>query len=141
MPRPHASTPAPRARGCDSRLSRDARRARDGSPCCRPSAQARTALCPSVRPRFFGIGQTICHDLRVTSLAAALVLGLALFPVVLVFGPVYFPWSLLVLATVGALVGLLIAPERVHTRLLHALGLAALMVAVVLGVFGATSNL
>jgi len=77
----------------------------------------------------------------VASLIVAVVLGLALFPVVLVFGPVYFPWSLLVLAAVGAVVGLVIPPERARSRLLHALGLALLMVAVVLGVFRVTSNL
>ena len=65
--------------------------------------------------------------------------GLAAFPVVLVFGPVYFPWSLLVLACFGGVVGLSIVP-RAHSRLLRALGFATLMAAVVLGVFTLTSN-
>lgn len=66
--------------------------------------------------------------------------GLAAFPVVLVFGPVYFPWSLLVLACFGGVVGLSIPPRAQRSGLLRALGLAAIMVAVVLGVFMLTSN-
>jgi hypothetical protein len=76
----------------------------------------------------------------VTSIALAVLFGLASFPVVLVFGPVYFPWSLLVLACFGGVVGLSIVPRARRSGLLRALGLAVLMVAVVLCVFTLTSN-
>jgi hypothetical protein len=76
----------------------------------------------------------------VTSIALAVLFGLAAFPVVLVFGPVYFPWSLLLLACFGGVVGLSIVPRAQRPGFLRALGLAALMVVVVLGVFALTSN-
>jgi len=76
----------------------------------------------------------------VTSIALAALLGLAAFPLVLVFRPVYFPWSLLVLASLGGVVGLSTAPRDSRPRWLRALGLAVLMVAVVLGVLTVSAN-
>ena len=73
------------------------------------------------------------------AIALAVLLGVVAFPVVLVFGPVYFPWSLLVLAALGCAVGLAIPPRG--QRFLRALGLAVVMVAVVFGVFVLTSNI
>lgn len=74
------------------------------------------------------------------SVALALVLGTAAFPLVLVFGPVYFPWTLLVLACFGGVVGLSIAPRGQRSDLPRAFGLAVLLVAAVLGVM-TTSNM
>jgi hypothetical protein len=76
----------------------------------------------------------------VISLALAALLGLAAFPLVLVFGPVYFPWTFLLLACFGGAVGLSVSPGGVRSRLLRSLGLATLMVAVVLGARLLTSN-
>ncbi len=73
------------------------------------------------------------------AIALAVLLGLVAFPVVLVFGPVYFPWSLLVLAAPGGAVGLAISLRG--QRFLRALGLAVVMAAVVFGVFVLTSNI
>lgn len=73
------------------------------------------------------------------AIALAVLLGVVAFPVVLVFGPVYFPWSLLVLAALGGAVGLAIPPRG--QRFLRALGSAVVMVAVVFGVFVLTSNI
>jgi hypothetical protein len=77
----------------------------------------------------------------VISVALAVLLGIAAFPLVLVFGPVYFPWTLLVLACFGGVVGLFVTPRGQRAGLLRALGLAVFMVAVVLGVMTLTSNL
>jgi hypothetical protein len=77
----------------------------------------------------------------VISVALAVLLGIAAFPLVLVFGPVYFPWTLLVLACFGGVVGLFITPRGQRSGLLRALGLAVFMVAVVLGVMTLTSNM
>jgi hypothetical protein len=76
----------------------------------------------------------------VTSIALAVLLGAAAFPVVLVFGPVYFPWSLLVLASLGGVVGLSVAPRGSRPFGL-AVVLAVLMVAAVLGALAGTSNI
>jgi hypothetical protein len=75
------------------------------------------------------------------SIALAVFLGLAAFPLVLVFGPVYFPWTLFVLTCCGVVVGLSMPPRGPRSQLLRVLGLAALMLAVVLGVLVLTSNL
>lgn len=69
----------------------------------------------------------------------AVLLGLVAFPVVLIFGPAYFPWSVLVLVGLGAGVGLAIPPRG--RQLPRVLGLAVLMVAVVLAVLTLTSNI
>lgn len=79
--------------------------------------------------------------LRVTSIAFAALSGVVLFPVVLVFGPGYFPWTLLVLASFGIAVGLSIDPRGSRSRPWKAFGLAALTVAVILGVLVFTSNI
>ena len=71
------------------------------------------------------------------AIALAVLLGLALFPLVLVFGPVYFPWSLLVLFALGGAVGLAISPPSVP----RTLGLAILMVLVVFAVLTVTMNI
>jgi hypothetical protein len=83
-------------------------------------------------------GRLMCHAVGVTAIALAVLLGLTAFPVVLVFGPVYFPWSLLVLMAFGGAVGLAIS--RRGQRFLRALGLAVVMIAVVFGVRTLTSN-
>ena len=75
-----------------------------------------------------------------TTIALAVLFGLAAFPVLLVFGPVYFPWSLLVLACFGGVVGLSIVPRAQGPGVLRGFFFAVLMVAVVLGVFTLTSN-
>ena len=75
-----------------------------------------------------------------TSIALAVLFGLAAFPLVLVFGPVYFPWTLLVLACFGGVVGLSIVPRGQGPGVLRGFFFAVLMVAVVLGVFTLTSN-
>jgi hypothetical protein len=77
----------------------------------------------------------------VTSIALAVLLGIAAFPVVLMFGPVYFPSSFLVLACLGGVVGLSIPPRGQRSGLLRAFGLAVVMVAAVLGVMTLTSNM
>jgi hypothetical protein len=77
----------------------------------------------------------------VIRVALAVLLGIAAFPLVLVFGPFYFPWTLLVLACFGGVVGLFIAPRGQRAGLLQASGLAVLMVAVVLAVMTVTSNM
>ena len=74
------------------------------------------------------------------SIALAVLFGLAAFPLVLVFGPVYFPWSLLVLAGFGGVVGLSIVPRAQGSGVLRGFTLALLMAAVVLGVFTLTAN-
>ena len=73
------------------------------------------------------------------SVIAAVVFGIALTPVALIFGPVYHPWSLLVLATAGAIVGLVTSSSR-HGRV-HAVGLAFLMTLVLVGVLVLGANL
>lgn len=75
-----------------------------------------------------------------SSFALAALLGLVAFPIVLVFGPVYFPWSLLVLACVGGAVGLSVRQRGQRLRLVVACGLAGVVVAVVIGAFMLTSN-
>ena len=75
------------------------------------------------------------------SVAVAVLLGIATFPLVLVFGPVYFPWTLVVLACFGGVVGLSIVPRGQRSGLLRAFGLAVLMVVAVLGVLTLTSNM
>ncbi len=74
-----------------------------------------------------------------TPVVLAVLLGLVAFPVVLIFGPAYFPWSVLVLVGLGAGVGLAI-PQR-RRQLPRVLGLAVLMIAVVFGVLTLTSNI
>ena len=81
----------------------------------------------------------MCNAADVAAVALAVVLGVVAFPVVLVFGPVYFPWSVLVLAALGVAVGLAIPPRG--PRFLRALGLAVVMVAVVFSVRMLTSNI
>ena len=81
----------------------------------------------------------MCNAGGVLAIALAVLLGFVAFPVVLVFGPVYFPWSVLVLAALGVAVGLAIPPRG--PRLLRALGLAVVMVAVVFSVRMLTSNI
>lgn len=83
----------------------------------------------------------MCQRRSVASIALAVLLGIAAFPVVLVFGPGYLPSSLLVLACLGGVVGLSIAPRGRRSGLLRAFGLAVLMVAAVLGVMTLTSNM
>jgi hypothetical protein len=78
--------------------------------------------------------------MSMSTIALAVVLGLATFPLVLVFGPVYFPWSILVLACFGGVVGLSLAPGDARPLLPRAAGLALLMVTVVLAVLGLTSK-
>lgn len=87
----------------------------------------------------FALGETICHPLSVLSLAVAFVVGLALFPVILVFSPIYFPWTLLVLAVGGALVGLTIG-SRGRSSFARALGLAAVVILALVMIFRATAN-
>ncbi len=77
----------------------------------------------------------------VSTIALAVVLGLATFPLVLVFGPVYFPWTILVLICFGGVVGLSLTFRGPRSLLLRALGLAVLMVTVVLAVITLTSNM
>jgi hypothetical protein len=76
----------------------------------------------------------------VIPIALAALLGLAAFPLALVFGPAYFPWSLLVFASFGGVVGLSVMPRGPRSRFLHGLSLAALMVFVVLVALTVTSN-
>jgi hypothetical protein len=76
-----------------------------------------------------------------STITLAVVLGLATFPLVVVFGPVYFPWSLLVLACFGGVVGLSLVASGARTLLPRAIGLAMLMVAVVFAVITLTSNI
>jgi hypothetical protein len=76
-----------------------------------------------------------------STIALAVVFGLATFPLVLVFGPMYFPWSMLVLACFGGVVGLSLASGGARPLLPRAVGLAVLMVAVVLVVITLTSNI
>ena len=61
------------------------------------------------------------------AIVLAVLLGLVASPLVVVFGPAYFPWSLLVLLGLGGVVGLTISPPSV----LRTLGLATLVVGVV----------
>jgi hypothetical protein len=82
----------------------------------------------------------MCQPLGVISIALAVLLGLALFPVVLVFGPVYFPWSLFVLWCFGGVVGFSSAPHGRRSQIPRALGLSVLMLAVVLGPLALSSN-
>lgn len=83
----------------------------------------------------------MCQRRSVTSIALAVLLGIAAFPLVLVFAPVYFPWTLFVLAFFGGAVGVSVAPRGQRAGLLRALGLAVFMVAVVLAVMTVTSNM
>jgi hypothetical protein len=83
----------------------------------------------------------MCQRRFVTSIALAVLLGIAAFPVVLVFGPGYFPSSFLVLACLGGVVGLSVAPRGLRSGLLRPFGLAVLMVAAVLAVMTLTSNM
>lgn len=76
-----------------------------------------------------------------SAIALAVLLGLATFPLVLVFGPVYFPSSLLVLACFGGVVGLSLASRGTRSLLTRAVGLTLLMITVVLGVITLTSNI
>lgn len=72
------------------------------------------------------------------ALALAVLLGVVAFPVVLVYGPAYSPWIVLVLVAFGGAVGLAVPPRG--QRLPRALGLAGALVATVLGVLMLTSN-
>lgn len=73
-------------------------------------------------------------------IALALLMGVAMFPVALVFGPVHFPWSLFVFASLGGVIGLSLAARAFRWRSLQALGLSVLTVAVVVGAFTLTSG-
>jgi hypothetical protein len=75
-----------------------------------------------------------------TAVVLALGLGGAAFPLVLVFGPVYFPWTLLVLACLGGITGLSIVASDPRSRVLISVGAAVLMVAAVLAVGTFTAN-
>jgi len=50
----------------------------------------------------------------VTSVIVAVILGLAMFGLLLVFPPIYFPWALLVIVSCGLVVGLTVDPARSH---------------------------
>lgn len=78
----------------------------------------------------------MCHAREVTAIALAVILGLVAFPLVLVFGPAYFPWTVLALAALGGAMGLATAPRG----LLRTLGLAVVLVTVAVGVRTLTSN-
>lgn len=73
------------------------------------------------------------------ALVLAVLLGLLAFPVVLVFGPVYFPWSLLVLACLGGVLGLAVPPRS--GPVVRAVGLSCVFVLAVLTVFVVSSNM
>jgi hypothetical protein len=84
----------------------------------------------------------MCQRLPVViSVVLAVVVGIAAFPLVLVFGPVYFPWTPFVLLCFGGVIGLSILPRGQRSGLLRAFGLAVFTVAVVLGVLTLTSNM
>lgn len=70
------------------------------------------------------------------SLVFAVVLGVGLFPVLLVFPPVYFPWSIVVVACAGAAVGLTVRRARAERALALAVGAGALLLVVALLVLG-----
>ena len=69
------------------------------------------------------------------SLVVAAVLGLALFGVLLVFPPLYFPWALLVIVAGGISVGLSVDPSSSRGSLTAA-AFGALMLATALLVLG-----
>lgn len=73
------------------------------------------------------------------ALVLAALLGIVAFPLVLVFGPVYFPWSLLVLACMGGGVGLAVAPST--RRIVRAVALSCVLVLAVFAVLTLTANL
>ena len=73
------------------------------------------------------------------SVAVALVMGVLLFPIVLVFSPIYFPWTLLALAAAGALVGLTVGSHG-RAWLARVGGLAGLTVLAVLVIFRVSGN-
>jgi hypothetical protein len=52
-----------------------------------------------------------------TSLILALVLGIVLFGLLLVFPPIYFPWTLLAIVSGGLAVGLTVDPSERHRPL------------------------
>ena len=83
----------------------------------------------------------MCQPPCVISIALAVLLGMALFPVVLVFGPVYFPWSLFVLGCFGSVVGFSSAPHGPPSQIQRVLGLSVVVLAVVLGALAQSSNL
>lgn len=66
----------------------------------------------------------------------AVVLGVGLFPVLLVFPPVYFPWSIVVVACAGAAVGVTVHRARAERALALAIGAGALLPVVALLVVG-----
>lgn len=70
----------------------------------------------------------------------ALVVGAMAFPLVLVFAPVYFPWSMLVLACLGGVVGLSIVAPDARRRSLITVVIAVLMVVTVIAVGILTRN-
>ena len=69
------------------------------------------------------------------SLAVATLLGLALFGVLLVFPPLYFPWALLVIVASGISIGLTVDPSSSRGPL-RAAAFGALMLATALLVLG-----
>jgi hypothetical protein len=71
----------------------------------------------------------------VTSLLVAALLGLALFGLLLVFPPLYFPWALLVIVSGGIAVGLTVDPSA-RRGPLRAAAFSALMLAIALFVLG-----
>jgi MFS family permease len=92
-----------------------------------------------------GISRVSCpagsvrHAFGMRTIAVAVLLGLVAFPVVLVFGPTYFPWTLLVLAVLGGVGGLMVRPGNRHD--LRALAVTALMSGVVVLAFALTSQM
>jgi len=69
----------------------------------------------------------------------AVLLGIVAFPLVLVFGPAYFPWSLLVLACLGCMSGLSVPPRG--RRVAHAIVVACVSVLAALAVLTVTANM
>ena len=63
-----------------------------------------------------------------------------MFPLVLIFPPTYWPWSLLVFAGVGGVAAFAL-PTRAPKALVAALGMAVLMTATTLGINVARANL
>jgi len=69
----------------------------------------------------------------VVSGVLAALFGIALFPLVLVFPPVYWPWSLLIMAACGAIVGLTVRRPLPRGAFVAA-ALVAVTVVVTIGV-------
>ncbi|MGH2450339.1 MAG: hypothetical protein ACRDGE_03520 [Candidatus Limnocylindria bacterium] len=71
------------------------------------------------------------------SLALAAILGIGLFPVLLVFPPLYFLWALLVVACANAAAGLTIRRARLERALALAVLAGTVTVAIALATLGA----